>query len=155
MRFMEFAPDNFRLSDADLAAIRSVKDSDWKQVRVNEADSDTVVLICPLFDVTFEKHKKEIGDSFNRFIQQKMHNPMSSYSGGDGPFASDGPLGGIMHARMSADIRLLYTLSGKHPRQLKLYGFFSHEESGTGRPAKIALQKQLKRRIMNQPFKIS
>jgi hypothetical protein len=43
-------------------------------------------------------------------------------------------------------------LEGKEPRKLKLYGFFSHEDLGTGQPPKQKIQQKTGKRLKTQVF---
>ena len=153
MRLVEFALPEFRLSESDTAAILAVQESDWRAIDLAEGPNDVQVMVCPLFDNTFEKHRDSIEQKLNAFIDHKRHNPLKPFGKVDYPFTGDGPLHGVHHAHLTRDISILYNLTGRDPRQLRLYGVFTHDESGTGRPGKINLQRQLKTRIDQQPFK--
>ena len=136
-----------------MAAIAAVKDSDFHILDMDEGPSDTVVMTCPLFNNTYAKHKSSIASALERFLEHKKNDPLKPYGRRDYPFIGDGPLSGIHHAHLSLDISVFYKIVGRDPRQLRLYGIFSHAESGTGQPARRGLQKNLKTRIDQQPFK--
>ena len=153
MRLLEFAIPEFRLSESDTAAILAVQESDWRAIDLAEGPNDVQVMTCPLFDNTLERHRSKIEQKLILFIQYKKDNPLKSFGKVDYPFTGDGPLHGIQHAHLTHDISVFYNLVGRDPRQLRLYGVFTHDESGTGRPGRINLQRQLKTRIDQQPFK--
>lgn len=117
--------------------------------------NEVVFSRCPFFDESFAKRadsnvKAKLAD----FIKSKTENPMAAFGGSDTPFISAGPLGkvGIKHAHLTRDISVLYTLSGKNPHVIKLYGIVSHADSGTGTPANIKKQKNLAKTLDNQSF---
>jgi hypothetical protein len=53
---------------------------------------------------------------------------------------------------MGQDVSIVYKLEGKEPRKLKLYGFFSHEDLGTGQPPKQKIQQKTGKRLKTQVF---
>jgi mRNA-degrading endonuclease YafQ of YafQ-DinJ toxin-antitoxin module len=109
---------------------------------------------CKLFDETKEKHFRnaKIKEAFGEFLKLKSKNPMEKFGSKDTPFAGNGPFHGLLHAALSNDIRIIYELKGKNPTTLFIYYVGTHDESGTGQPANIKRQKQLKSRIDNQVF---
>lgn len=111
---------------------------------------------CALFNETYIRHKSKIERAFEQFRATKSENPLAKYGGKDYPFIGEGPLGKhkprLIHAHMTSDISIIYSLSGANPTVISLYGFFTHDESGTGNPPKINLQKQLVKRISQQTF---
>lgn len=96
---------------------------------------------------------KKIADRFNEFLQTKKNNPLQPFGKSDKPFASDGlirnsiPNETLLHAHLTHDISVVYSLSGKDPKVLKLYGVFTHDEMGTGQPANLRRQKQFSDRL--------
>ena len=96
---------------------------------------------------------KKIADRFNEFLQTKKNNPLQPFGKSDKPFTSDGfirnaiPNETLLHAHLTHDISVVYSLSGKDPKVLKLYGVFTHDEMGTGQPANLRRQKQFSDRL--------
>jgi len=90
------------------------------------------------------------------FIKTKQENPLQPYGSKDYKFLGKGPIAKnlpkMRHAGMTWDVSLFYEVEGKDPHILKLYGFFTHDESGTGTPANIRRQKQLVTKLSNQTF---
>lgn len=84
--------------------------------------------------------RPEIMMALAEFIAFKRKNPTTQFGNKDKPFISAGPLRGYMHSGLNHDIQIVYTLSGKDPRIMVLHGIFSHDELGTGTPARINRQ---------------
>lgn len=118
-----------------------------------------VVETCPMFDETARFHRKDpvVSEKLQRFIDFKLDNPLAPFgksdkaSVPDGIFANTVP--GIRHAHLTFDVSIWYSISGANPTRLKLYGIFSHDESGTGQPVKLAKQKTVADRMQQQSFK--
>lgn len=72
--------------------------------------------------------------------------------GNDKPFKGGGSYAGLYHAHLGDDISIVYKLEGRDPRKLKLYGFYSHEDLGTGNPAKKKIQQQTGKRLTSLVF---
>lgn len=116
-----------------------------------------VVKTCPLFDETFLRAVQLRGDtfreSFKRFLEFKQQaaksgNPLQPYGARDKPFIPNGQLRNavpnetLVHAHLSHDLNLVYSMTGRNPIIYKLYGFFTHDDLGTGQPANIKRQRQ-------------
>ena len=116
----------------------------------------TLFKTCPLFLETLKKHGTEVISSFEEFKATKEQNAMTPFGKKDYPFIGDGVLGKhkprLIHAGMTRDISLVYTLTGNNPHVLNLYGFFTHAELGTGNPGKPNIQKSFVKRADNQSF---
>lgn len=124
-----------------------------------------VVKTCPLFDETFLRAVQLRGDSFResfkRFLEFKQQaaksgNPLQPYGARDKPFIPNGQLRSavpnetLIHAHLSHDLNLVYSMTGRNPVIYKLYGFFTHDDLGTGQPANIKRQKQQGNVFKNQ-----
>jgi hypothetical protein len=81
---------------------------------------------------------------------------MAPFGSRDGMFAGGGNFTAavpkLRHAHMTHDVSVFYRLSGANPTVIDLFGFFSHDESGTGQPANIKKQKSLAKSLSNQDF---
>lgn len=93
----------------------------------------------------FKKRLKE-------FLDFKMENPTQQFGGKDRPLLNAGPFEGMMHCGMTQDVSVFYRVSGSNPKIIKIYGLFSHAESGTGQPGNIKRQKNLASRFNQQNF---
>jgi len=117
----------------------------------------TVFRTCALFDETLKTHGAAVLKAFVDFKKTKEINAMMPYGSKDHPYRGNGPLGlhkpKLIHAGMTFDISLIYSLSGQNPHVINLYGFFTHDESGTGNPPKSKIQKSLLTKISNQEMK--
>jgi len=117
----------------------------------------TVFRTCGLFDDTLKSHGSAVLKAFIDFKKTKEINAMTPFGSKDRPFAGDGPFGmmkpRLIHAGMTKDISLFYYISGQNPQVISLYGFFTHDESGIGQPAKPAIQKALVKKFGNQEMK--
>lgn len=87
------------------------------------------------------------------FLTLKRSNPRSAYGASDKPFATKSTLGltvpGLAHAHLNADLSIVYRIEGNI---LYLYGIYSHEQLGTGQPAKINVQKSMAQKFNNMNF---
>ena len=96
---------------------------------------------------------KKVADRFNDFLQSKKENPLQPFGKSDKPFIGGGLIQGaipnetLLHAHLTHDIGIVYSLTGKDPRVLKLYGIFTHDEMGTGQPDNRRKQKQFSDRL--------
>jgi hypothetical protein len=116
-------------------------------------------LASDLFKQTFANKSKSIpglAEKFKDFQSFKSQNPGMPYGGSDHPMVSRGPLGReipkLRHAHLTRDLSVFYTVSGRDPVDVKLYGIFDHQESGTGTPANIKRQKSLATSLGGQKF---
>ena len=109
--------------------------------------------ICSLFDETLAKHGTVVLHILDEFIKHKSANPIAPFGSKDYPYT-----GGVlskhnprlMHAGMTYNISLVYTIQGSNPNIISLYGFYTHDESGTGQPQNVKKQNSLSKRIQNQ-----
>lgn len=110
---------------------------------------------CPLFNETFGNHS-EVLNKLNAFMDSKSRDPLAPFGSSDKAFHSEGNFSRavpkLKHAHLTHDISVLYTVSGRDPTIIRLYGIFSHDESGTGQPANIKRQKNLASRLTKQVF---
>lgn len=99
-------------------------------------------------------NKRNVIDKLKDFIEFKKANPTAPYGSSDTKFVSRAPLGDaipkLRHAHLSHDFSVFYTVEGQNPTVLKLYGVFSHAESGTGHSPNIKRQKQLASTLRNK-----
>lgn len=114
---------------------------------------------CALFQETSTVKFKSIPgliDAFRNFQRIKSAEPTQPVSKSDTHFVSGGPFKNLVpnlkHAHLTQDISVFYSLEGKNPHIIKLYGIFSHAESGTGTPPNIKLQKIVAKKCANQVF---
>ena len=114
---------------------------------------------CKLFKDTFSDKAKTNADlinTFNEFRKVKEQNPNQQFGSSDSLFIAQGPLAKevpkLRHAHVTRDLSICYTVSGKDPTIIKLYGIFKHDELGTGTPANATRQKNAGRTMSNQNF---
>ena len=55
-------------------------------------------------------------------------------------------------AHLTQDISVFYTIEGRNPTVIKLFGVFSHADSGTGTPSNIKRQQAVGKQMKNQVF---
>ncbi len=101
-----------------------------------------------------------IYDSFVNFIATKSANPNAPYGSSDKPNPKGTPMAamvpGIRHAHLNHNISIFYTVSGRDPTQIRLYGVLSHDESGTQpNQAKTKVQTGVAKQFKNQEFRPS
>ena len=111
----------------------------------------TIIVTGPEFDHTLAKYAHRIQKLWPTWIQAKKDDPLRMV-GNDKPFKGGGSYAGLNHAHLGDDISIVYRLEGRDPRKLKLYGFYSHEDLGTGNPAKNKIQQVVGKRLTTQMF---
>ena len=95
---------------------------------------------------------------FEEFIKTKTQNPMQAFGANDRPFIGAGflkdavPGETLIHAHLDRDNSVVYSLSGRNPTVIKLYGIFNHADLGTGNPANIKKQRSMSIQFSNQKF---
>ena len=134
--------------------------NEWRPHELDEAqDFDVRFLDSPMFDETFKQKiasNPALAKKFEDFKYSKTHNPLQNYGARDYPMIGKGPIGqqvpGIRHAHLTQDISVFYTIEGRNPTIIKLYGLFSHADSGTGTPSNIKRQQAVGKQMKNQVF---
>lgn len=90
---------------------------------------------------------------FRDFMELKRDNPTAPFGGSDKTFTSDGIFNsvtpGLRHAHITFDLSIVYKVVGN---QVYLYGFFTHDDLGTGQPRNINRQKSAAKRLSQQNF---
>jgi len=89
---------------------------------------------------------------FRQFMHVKRQDPKQQWNPSDRAFVGDAPLGqvpGLRHAHITSDISIVYRVVNK---TIFLYGFYTHDDLGTGTPAKIPKQKTAATRFQNTQF---
>lgn len=92
------------------------------------------------------------------FLVTKTANPMQAYGRNDKPFLAAGhlktavPGETLLHAHLDRDNSMVYSINGRNPTVIKLYGIFNHAELGTGDPANIRKQQAMGDRLRNMRF---
>ena len=109
-----------------------------------------------MFDQTVADRARQLpnlADRIQEFLAFKMANPGQPW-GKDTQFVSAGPLARALpklrHVHLTRDLSLFYTIGGRDPAVIRLYGVFSHADSGTGTPGNINRQRSLARQLDNQ-----
>lgn len=92
---------------------------------------------------TLAKYGKDeaVLQALRNFIAFKRENPLQQAGGKDRPFVGNGPLAGYIHAGLTRDISIIYTISGRDPHVIKLFGIYTHQDTGTGTPGRPNLSK--------------
>lgn len=122
-----------------------------------------IVKTSNLFNETLSKKilsgNKKVADRIADFLKVKKENPMQPFGKDDLAFVGNNPVlknaipgETLIHAKLTADISIVYSVSGRDPWILKLYGIFTHDELGTGQPQNIRRMKQAAARITNTVF---
>jgi hypothetical protein len=117
------------------------------------------VITSNLFNETFDKKKRQypfIQQKLNEFLATKQSNPLDLYGSSDRSFSPGGFFANsvpkLRHAHLSHDISIFYTVTGADPVYIRLYGLFTHDESGIGTPPNRKIQKTVATKLSNQNF---
>ena len=145
-------------AERDRALIQAHRGT-WKQLTTEGLASESVkFLTCPLFDRTYAEKSNIPGikEKFNSFVEQKTIKPVAPFGSRDSIFINSTPLGiaipKLRHAHLTNDLSIFYTIEGRDPTVVRLYGIFSHDDSGTGQPRNIAKQKSLGKQMRQSGF---
>lgn len=92
---------------------------------------------------TLRKYESDpqVLQALRNFIAFKRENPLQQAGGKDRPYIGSGPLAGYIHAGLTRDISIVYTISGRDPHVIKLFGIYTHQDTGTGTPGRPNLSK--------------
>lgn len=114
---------------------------------------------CELFTssvVDATKQDSNIRQLIKDFVDFKSKDPTARYGGKDESLSPQGiytnEIPKIRKAHLTRDMSIWYTISGKDPHVIRLYGVFDHRESGTGTPDNRKKQRTLASRMSNQKF---
>lgn len=107
------------------------------------------ILICPLFIESYRNRKgiKGVKEALIAFVMAKNANPTAKVGKDDKPFVDTIPAN---HAKLTSDVSIVYTLTGNNPRELKLFGVFTHDDIGTGQPRNMRKQQSFATKMGNQ-----
>lgn len=151
--------DTGYLTEDLISIVFSHFDDHWQPLYEN--GNETVIATCNLFNETLVDKSKTYADlkkAVEDFIQAKKANPLAAYGKSDTRFITQGNLAGyvpkLAHAHVTQDLSIFYTLDGSNPRVIKLYGVFSHADSGTGNTPNMKRQVSLGKRMAGQTFTI-
>ena len=94
---------------------------------------------------------------FREFMGTKRNDPYAMFGSSDKAFKSDGAFGvevpGIKHAHITFDLSIVYdVIQEGGMTYVRLYGFFTHDELGTGQPPNVKKQKSMATRFKNETF---
>lgn len=109
------------------------------------------ILVSNLFNDTLDNFRSNtvVLQSVRDFFVHKRATPLEPFGGKDYPFRH-GDLRGIRHAGLTQDISIVYTMSGKNPIDIALYGIFSHTQLGTSHTPDHKRQSRVATTIRNQ-----
>lgn len=111
---------------------------------------------CPLFESSYidkVKSNRVLQNKLIEFLIKKTKDPLTPV-GNDRPLTSKGvyasAMPGIWHAHLNLDISVWYVYVGGVKPAIRLYGLFTHDETGTGPTPKIQKQKTMATKMANQ-----
>lgn len=134
---------------------------EWDEItshdQLSEIESTDSVkfFVCKLFNKTVRKREPRVINKIKEFINFKKEKPLEDFGSRDRPYTGESLKRAVRdetmrHVHLTHDISLLYTISGNDTKIIKLYGVFSHDESGTGQPPNINKQQNLADKLSNQ-----
>jgi mRNA-degrading endonuclease YafQ of YafQ-DinJ toxin-antitoxin module len=90
---------------------------------------------------------------FRSFMDLKRQDPKAPFGNDDYAFTSNAPIGnavpGLRHAHINRDISIIYRVDNNN---VYLYGFYRHDDIGTGTPAKKNLQQTAATKFQSTTF---
>ena len=94
-----------------------------------------------------------VRSKFRDFMELKRNDPHATFGSSDKPFQSKGKFGtivpGIMHAHITGDLSIVYKVVGG---VVYLYGFYTHDELGTGQPSNRNRQDSMAGKFSRMQF---
>lgn len=94
-----------------------------------------------------------VKNKFREFMEVKRQNPNQPFGSSDKAFTGSGNFSaavpGLRHAHITFDLSVVYRVAGN---EVYLYGFFTHDELGTGQPPSMNRQKSAAARFRNTNF---
>jgi hypothetical protein len=116
--------------------------------------------VCPLWNTTAAEllpNNKKLAEKIKAFRDFKKQNPIAAFGGSDTMFVGAGPIAKALgerarHAHLTQDICIVYSVSGKNPTVIKLYGLFRHKDIGTGDTPNIRKQQSAADRMKDQTW---
>lgn len=116
------------------------------------------VYISHFFEETLQGLDEKVKNKLIEFCEVKKQDFRTKFGNYDSAMDPGGPIGsenpGICHARLSQDHRIFYmieNINGK--RTLKLYGVYTHGESGTGSTPQRNRQRIVGKRFKGSEFR--
>jgi len=132
--------------------VQAIEENKWSLV---ESSFDVQFLSCKLYDDTTKNLDPTVKQKLESFKQFKKDYPLKPFGGTDRTLGlSHTPYGGmkLMHAHLARDAVLVYSINGKDPIQIKLYGVFKHDDLGIGQPANKRKSANMATQLSNQGF---
>ena len=83
----------------------------------------------------------QVIQAIQAFIAHKRKDPTAPFGSKDYPFRG-ASLKGYLHAGLTFDAQMVYTIGGRDPHVIRLYGVFTHDDLGTGNPAQMKRQQK-------------
>lgn len=106
--------------------------------------------------MTKVKPYESVKNKFREFMEIKRNDPNQPFGKSDKHFLGDGyfssQVPGLKHAHITADLSIVYKISGKNPTEVYLYGFYTHDELGTGQPPNIRRQSSVAKSFRSYTF---
>ena len=126
---------------------------------VNQLVGAVVIETCPLYMDSSSRHIKNspfLEEKIEKFLDYKVANKLETFGNNDKPSSVDKPIAraipGIRKAHLTFDISIWYTISSSNPMIIRLYAVLTHDESGTGQPERIPVQKSVAKNMLRQEF---
>ena len=115
---------------------------------------ETVFRRCDSYKQTYLQEVKPypaVRRKFADFMELKRWNPIQPFGKSDKLFLGAGfyikAVPNLKHAHITQDLSIVYKLDGS---TIWLYGFYTHDELGTGQPPNIRIQDAMATRIANK-----
>lgn len=115
---------------------------------------ETVFRRCDTYTETYKQKVKpyeSIKSKFRDFMELKRWNPTQPFGKSDKLFLGTGffirAVPNLKHAHITQDLSIVYKLDGG---TIWLYGFYTHDELGTGQPPNKNNQRSMATRIANK-----
>lgn len=103
------------------------------------------------------KNNEQLKAKFREFMELKRNNPLQPFGSSDKQFRGDGyftnAVPGLKHAHITYDLSIVYKVEGRNPTEVYLYGFYTHDDLGTGQPSNKNKQSNMARSFSRRTFK--
>ena len=125
-------------------------------IKNNQPNNQTAFLRGNDFRRTYNERVlpfEVVRSKFRQFMDSKRKDPRQPWGASDKPFTPGGNFANqvpnLKHAHLTPDLSIVYLATGN---AVYLYGFYTHDDLGTGQPPKQPRQKAMSVKFRNTQF---
>lgn len=142
-----------------IAEAKKSKNASTQPSPVETPKRGVEIQVCPMYMETSAEHIEKnpaLERKIQDFLNFKVANITQPANKSDKVTKSHMPIGnavpGMRKAHLTFDVSIWYTITGSNPTILRLYAVLTHDESGTGEPERIPIQRSVATQMSRQTF---